>query len=103
MRDKTGPFIFLDTYVFVESPDGVELVSGGFPSLEGKNLMDYKDSRGNYFVRDYIKMALEDDSGWVEYLWPRPGQMIPSKKHTYIRKAQFGEEVFIVGSGAYLK
>ena len=40
LRDKTGPFVFMDTYVFVETPDGIELVNPAQPSLEGKNLID---------------------------------------------------------------
>ena len=103
IRDKTGPFAFLDTYVFVDTPSGVELVNGAFPSLEGRNVMDYKDSNGKYMVRDYINIALTKAAGWTDYLWPKPGQSVPSKKLTYVRKAKYGDEIFIVGSGAYLE
>ncbi|MCX5681346.1 MAG: cache domain-containing protein, partial [Candidatus Omnitrophica bacterium] len=72
IRDKTGPFTFLDTYVFVDSPDGVELVNGSFPNIEGRNLMDYKDASGKYMVRDYIGIALTTGAGWIDYLWPKP-------------------------------
>ena len=102
LRDKTGPFMFMDTYVFVDSPEGVELVNGAFPNIEGRNLLDYKDSRGDSLVRDYIHVALTQGSGWVDYFWPKPGATIPSKKHTYVKKVQCGGDVFIVGSGAYL-
>ncbi|MCX5715287.1 MAG: cache domain-containing protein [Candidatus Omnitrophica bacterium] len=102
IRDKAGAFMFLDTYVFVDSPDGVELVNGAFPNIEGRNLIGYKDSTEKYLVRDYINTALNNGAGWVDYLWPKPGQTEPSKKHTYVRKAKYGEETFIVGSGAYL-
>lgn len=103
IRDKAGPFMFLDTYVFVDSPDGKELVNGAFPNIEGRNLMDYKDSNGKYIVRDYINLALTRGAGWIDYLWPKPGQSEPSRKHAYVRKAKYGDEIFIVGSGAYLK
>jgi len=103
IRDRSGPFTFLDTYVFIDNPAGVELVNGAFPNVEGRNLMDYKDSTGKYLVREYITVALTRGSGWVDYLWPKPGQSVPSKKHTYVRKVKYGDEVFIVGSGAYLE
>ena len=103
IRDKAGAFTFLDTYVFVGSPEGVELVNGAFPNIEGRNLIDYKDRKGEYFVRNYINLALAKGAGWVDYLWPKPGQSIPSKKHTYVRKAKYGDEIFIVGSGTYLE
>jgi signal transduction histidine kinase len=102
IRDKISPFLFMDTYVFVDSPDGVEVVNGAFPSIEGRNLMDYKDSTGKYLVREYINLALAKGAGWVEYLWPKPGQKDPSKKQTYVRKVIYGDKIFIVGSGAYL-
>jgi hypothetical protein len=31
LRDKTGPFVFMNTYVFVETPDGTELVNPALP------------------------------------------------------------------------
>lgn len=102
LRDKSSQFIFLDTYVFVDTPEGVELVNPAFPDLEGKNIIDYKDPAGKYLTRDLISMALKRGSGWVDYLWPKPGQDTPVKKHTYVKKAMYGGETFIVGSGAYI-
>lgn len=101
-RDKAGQFMFMDIYIFVDQPDGVELVSGAFPNLEGRNLIDYKDSMGNFLVRDYINVALTKGSGWVEYFWPKPQEAAPSKKQTYVKKAIYGDKVFIVGAGTYL-
>jgi len=80
LRDRTGQFIFKDIYIFVDRPDGVEVVNGAFPSLEGTNFIDYKDSKGNYLALNYINVALTEGSGWVDYLWPKPGETIPSEK-----------------------
>jgi hypothetical protein len=46
LRDPASRFVFRDTYVFVNSPDGVELVNAGFPELEGRNLMGLEDAEG---------------------------------------------------------
>lgn len=102
LRDKTGPFIFKDVYVFVDDPEGLELVNGDFPNLEGRNLIDYQDSKGKYLVREYIDLAMSQGAGWLYYYWPKPGESESSKKHTYVRKAKFGNEIFIIGAGAYL-
>ncbi len=102
LRDKTGPFRFMDTYVFVNSPDGTELVNPGQPSLEGKNLMELKDVKGKELVREYIATATKDGSGWVEYYWYKPGDNTPVPKLTYVRKVQSGEKTYIVGSGVYM-
>jgi len=102
LRDKAGDFIFMDAYVFVDTPDGVELVNPAFPDVEGKNLMGYKDSTGKFVVREYIGLALKKGKGWVSYLWPKPGEIAPSRKYSYVKKVKYRNETFIVGSGVYL-
>ncbi len=103
LRDKIGSFVFLDTYIFVDTPDGTELVNGGFPGIEGKKIIDLKDANGKYMVRDYIDLALKNGEGWVKYFWPKPGSDKPLEKHTYVKKVSYGGETFIVGCGAYME
>jgi signal transduction histidine kinase len=102
LRDKTGAFVFLDTYVFVDAPDGTELVNAAQPSFEGKNIIDLKDLTGKALARDYIAAAMKDGSAWVEYYWFKPGQNIPARKQAFVRKVQHGQDTFIVGSGLYV-
>jgi len=101
LRDKTGPFVFMDTYVFVDSPEGTELVNGAQPSLEGRNLMELKDLQGKPVVRDEIAITMKEGSAWLECYWYRPGDNIPARKLTYLRKVQSGRDTYIVGSGIY--
>ena len=101
LRDKTSPFVFMDTYVFVDTPDGVELVNPAQPSLEGQNIADLKDANGKVLAREYIAAAMNEGSAWVEYYWYRPGDNTPARKQAYVRKVQSGEDVYIVGSGIY--
>ena len=101
LRDKTGPFVFMDTYVFVESPDGVELVNPAFPSLEGRSLWDLRDLTGKTLVRDEVALALERGSGWIDVHWYKPGANEPGRKHTFVRKVESRGETFVVGSGLY--
>lgn len=101
LRAKTGPFVFMDTYVFVDSPDGVELVNPGQPSLEGANLIGVTDLKGKRLVKEYIAAAMRDGSAWVQYYWYRPGSNAPAPKHTFVKKVQSRGETFIVGSGFY--
>lgn len=101
LRDKKGPFVFMDTYVFIDSPDGTELVNAGQPSLEGRNVIDLKDVKGTAIARNYIDAAMKDGKAWVTYYWYRPGESTPARKQTYVRKVQSGNDIFIVGSGFY--
>jgi signal transduction histidine kinase len=103
LRDKTGPFVFMNTYVFVNAPDGTELVNPAQPSLEGKNILDLKDVKGKPLAREYITAAMKDGSAWVGYYWYKPGSNTPTPKLTYVRKVQSGQQTYIVGSGLYVE
>lgn len=102
LRDKKGPFVFMDTYVFVQSPVGVELVNPAQPSLEGKNLIDLKDVKGKNFIREEIAAAMTEGSAWQECYWYKPGDNRPVRKQTFVRRVAHNDETFIVGSGFYL-
>lgn len=103
LRDKTGPFVFMDTYVFVDSPEGVELVNPAQPSLEGRNIRQLVDAAGKPIARDYLSLAMRRGSGWVEYSWYRPGQNTLTRKQAYVRKVQWGQQTYVVGSGLYVE
>jgi signal transduction histidine kinase len=101
LRDQTGPFVFMDVYVFVNNPDGVELVNPAQPSLEGNSLIDVKDLQGKRLVYDYIGAAMKKGSAWVDYYWYKPGENTPAHKYSFVRKVHHGKEVYIVGAGYY--
>jgi len=103
LRDKTGPFVFMDTYVFVQTPDGTELVNPLQPSLEGRNLIDLKDLAGNKVIKNQNAIAMKEGSAWFELQWYKPGDNTPARKQTYVRKVEHAGEAFIVGSGIYLE
>lgn len=102
ISDPLGDFNYLTTYVFVLDSQGKDLVNPAFPGFEGQNVLNLKDSKGKFFIRDMIKALETSDSTWIEYMWPKPRQTNPTKKTTYVRKVMFDKEVFYVGSGAYL-
>ncbi len=103
LRDKRGPFVFMDTSLFVDSPDGTELMNPAFPSLEGKNLIDLKDLTGKAVVQDEIAAAMKAGSAWVDLYWYKPGHNTSARKQTYVRKVQSGQDVYIVGAGVYME
>jgi signal transduction histidine kinase len=102
LRDHRGPFVVKDTYVFVISSEGIDLVNPGFPNLEGRNQLDLKDALGTPLVREMLDVAREHGSGWVDYMWPRPGEAIPTQKSTFVSKAWIGDSWVLVGCGVYL-
>jgi signal transduction histidine kinase len=101
LRDKKGSFNFMDTYVFVDTPEGVELVNPALPYLEGKNIAELKNVENKTVVKDYISAALTKAKAWTHYLWYRPHETEVTLKRTFVRKVQHGEDTYIVGSGLY--
>lgn len=102
IRDPLGDFNYLTTYVFVIDSKGIDLVNPLFPGFEGQNVLNLKDSDGNYFIKDMMKALESTDTAWIEYAWPKPRQATPTKKSTYVRKVVHDKDVFYVGSGVYL-
>jgi signal transduction histidine kinase len=101
LRDKSGKFIFMDTYVFVLDTSGTELVNPAFPNLEGRNLINYKDAAGNRLVKEMLTRTAKGDSAWVEYFWPRPGSAEPVRKVAYVRRVRIDGEEYVIGAGMY--
>lgn len=101
--DPTGPFIVKDAYIFVTDMHGVELVNPAFPNLEGRNIMDLKDTHGKYLVSEMLDLVKMTGSGWVDYMWPKPGESIPTMKSTFVSKAKLGNAWVLVGCGVYLE
>ncbi len=91
------------TYVFVDDIAMVSLVNGPRPQLEGRTVMDLKDASGRAFHREWVKLLETQDSAWVSYLWPRPGDHRPVRKWTYIKKVSSGGRTLVVGAGVYPK
>jgi hypothetical protein len=63
--------------------------------------MNVKDIYGKYMTRDYIQAALRDGNAWVDYYWYKPGHNTAALKHTYVKKVNFGNEIYIIGAGFY--
>ncbi len=101
-RDKRSQYLYQDTYVFVIAEDGIELVNAAFPKLEGRNVIDYKDADGNYFVKEFINVAKSRGHGWVNYPWPKPGDVEKLPKSTYVRKVMVDGKMVVVCAGLYL-
>jgi signal transduction histidine kinase len=101
-HDPASPYRAKDAYVFVLDPKGVELVNPAFRNLEGRNLMDLKDTEGKQLVREMFKTVEASDSGWVDYMWPKPGENVSTQKSTYVSKAKMGDSWVLVGAGVYL-
>jgi cytochrome c len=103
-RAKDSAWFKGDTYVFVYDLNGTVLCNPAFAAYEGKNLSGLKDPNGKPFVQELTNIAKEKGSGWVDYLLPKPGEVLPSKKISYARTAKMPDgQTVMVGSGMWVK
>jgi signal transduction histidine kinase len=90
-----------DIYLFADTMDGTQVFSGAFPNLNGKNFSSVKDSNGKFFMNAFKETVQSHGSGWVDYMWPQPGQTQPSQKWSYVKAVTIDGEPGLVGAGFY--
>jgi cytochrome c len=101
-RKKDTQWFSGDTYLFVYDFKSNVLFNAAFPEREGTNTTGQKDANGKLFHHDFIQMAKSTKgSGWVHYMFPKPGQTQPSQKWAYVRGLNLGEVPSLVASGFY--
>jgi cytochrome c len=95
--DHSGPFVDGDLYIFVLDMNGTTVAHGTNKALIGKNLLNFKDADGNYFVKSFISVATTKGEGWVDYKWSNPVSKKVDDKSSFVKKV--GD--YIIGCGVY--
>jgi methyl-accepting chemotaxis protein len=70
------------------------------PTLNGKNLSNFKDPKGKYIFQEFVKLCKEKQKGFICYYWPYPGQVEPVPKISYV--SLYKPWGWIIGTGVYL-
>jgi methyl-accepting chemotaxis protein len=68
--------------------------------LIGKDMTDFKDAHGTYLYREVAQIAKNKGEGWVEYVWPKPGNADQSQvfaKGAYVLTYKPWDWTFITG------
>jgi len=86
-------------YFYVYNYQCTNIAHATQKDLQGKNLLDYQDSRGNYVIR-LLSAAAQQGGGFVEYYWIKPGAEGEKLKIGYVEPIK-GTNYFI-GSGVYI-
>jgi hypothetical protein len=97
-RDRASRFFFCDTYIYVLNDKGQCLVDPAFPTLEMRDLTRVKDAGGHYVVKEMLQRLQDRDTAWVQYMLPKPGTTMPSRKLAYLRKVEVNGETLIIGA-----
>ena len=103
---KDSKWLNEDSYFFVYALDGTCLFNPITPELIGQNVMALRDINGKPIIRLITDVGRKPeknaDEAWVQYLWPKPGSSVTSRKLIYTRKLSVGGETLIVGSDFFL-
>jgi cytochrome c len=65
--NKEGEFKFGEIYVNLIDFKGAWVIYPPRPANVGLNVFNLKDADGRFLIQDIIKVARENDEGWVEY------------------------------------
>ncbi|WP_141676873.1 MULTISPECIES: cache domain-containing protein [unclassified Aliivibrio] len=88
-------------YFFIYGMDGINLMHPIFPHLEGENLLQTKDVRGAYPVKNYIKMMKDKGEGFSRWWYPKPDvKNVEFEKIGYAK--WFKPLDFYIGTGEYI-
>jgi cytochrome c len=98
---KDGGFVDGSFYIFVVDFKGMTLAHGGNPALVGQSMYELKDADGKLFIQDFIKVAREKGSAWVDYKWSNPTTKKVEPKSTFVKRMEGTD--FFLGCGIYLK
>ncbi len=70
------------------------------PELDGKDLSGFKDPNGKKLFVAFVDKVRTDGAGFVDYLWPKPGEKDPVEKISYVKGLP--EWGWVIGSGVYI-
>ncbi|WDP92550.1 MAG: methyl-accepting chemotaxis protein [Desulfobacter sp.] len=70
------------------------------PEMEGKDLAGITDPKGKHLFTEMVNICKKEGEGYVEYLWPKPGEKDPIPKISYVKL--FKPLGWIVGTGVYV-
>jgi len=87
-------------YLFINKLDGTVLMNPLNPKIVGKNMLNFKDENGLFVVKEFNKVAKQDEGDFVHYIWKKPNSDEKTTKYAYIKG--FKPWNWSIGGGSYL-
>jgi cytochrome c len=100
-RKRDSQWWFGNTYLFAYDDHLNVLLNPAFPKREGTNPHGEKDANGKMFHDEFLKTVQMKGSGWVDYMFPKPGQTQPSHKWSYVKGFKFDGTAGLIGAGFF--
>lgn len=90
-----------NTYLFAYDDHLNVLLNPAFPKREGTNPHGEKDANGKMFHDEFLKKVQTSGAGWVDYMFPKPGQTQPSHKWSYVKGFKVDGMAGLIGAGFF--
>ena len=91
-----------DLYVFVYNTEVNLVADAGNPGLAGQNMKGKVDVSGKMFRDELISGAVDNGTGWVDYIWTNPARGGLFYKTTYYKLVTGSDGVeYVVCGGKY--
>ncbi len=88
-------------YFFIVDLNGKVILNAASPKLNNKIVVNLKDVKGNYFIKDMISIVKKRGEGFVTYFWKKPESKISSFEKISFVKLIKPLNIFI-GTGMYI-
>lgn len=100
-RKPNSEWRFGTTYLFAYDTKLNVLLNAAFPKREGDNMHGKTDANGKPMHDEFLTVVQTKGSGWVDYMFPKPGQKKPSRKWSYVKGITVDGTPGIIGAGFY--
>jgi signal transduction histidine kinase len=90
-----------NTYLFAYDDHLNVLLNPAFPKREGTNPHGEKDANGKMMHDEFLKTVQTKGAGWVDYMFPKPGQTKPSHKWSYVKGFKADGLSGLIGAGFF--
>jgi cytochrome c len=102
-RQPNSEWRFGTAYLFAYDTKLNVLLNAAFPDREGKNMHGKTDVNGKPMHDDFLEVVQSRGSGWVDYMFPKPGQKEASQKWSYVKGVTIDGTPGLIGAGFYPK
>ena len=87
-------------YFWINDMNQVMVMHAVKPALNGKDLSAFKDANGKLIFKDMVAAVSQKGHGFVDYLWPKPGEDAPQPKVSFVKG--FAPWGWVIGTGVYV-
>jgi cytochrome c len=102
-RKRDSQWWFGNTYLFAYDDHLNVLLNPAFPKREGTNPSGEKDANGKMFHDEFLKKVQASGAGWVDYMFPKPGQTQVSHKWSYVKRFKTDGMTGLIGAGFFVE